>query len=115
MKILICGDRNWDDYNKIKTKFTEFNSCNDVIIVGGATGADSIAEDIAIIEGFEVIVKPADWIKYGRAAGPIRNKAMLDLKPDKVIAFHSDIENSKGTKNCVDQAKERGIQVEVIE
>lgn len=46
---------------------------------------------------------------------PIRNKQMLDEgKPDLVLAFHTDIENSKGTKNMIYQAKKRGIKVILI-
>jgi hypothetical protein len=47
-----------------------------------------------------VIAMPADWANHGKAAGPIRNRKMLDLKPDLVLAFHADLTNSKGTKDC---------------
>ena len=38
----------------------------------------------------------------------VRNKKMLDMNPDLVIAFHDDIENSKGTKDCIKEAEKRG-------
>lgn len=56
---------------------------------------------------------PADW-SYGLKAGPIRNAKMLDENPDKVIIFHNDIENSKGSKNMRNQALKRGVQVIII-
>lgn len=61
---------------------------------------------------------PADWGKYGRAAGPIRNKQMLDEgEPDLVVAF-SEIRTtgllSTGTQNMVDLAKKAGVPVWVI-
>jgi hypothetical protein len=39
---------------------------------------------------------------------------MLDTKPDLVIAFHEDIESSKGTKDCIKEARRRGIAVDVV-
>jgi hypothetical protein len=56
---------------------------------------------------------PADWDRYGKGAGPIRNKQMLDENPDieMVIAFHTNLTNSKGTKNMIDRAKRRNIKV----
>jgi len=111
---LICGDRNWYDENKVCCVLLQLNDKEDTIINGGAQGADSIANKIANNLLFKTIVVSADWKKYGRAAGPIRNRKMLDLKPDKVIAFHSDITKSKGTADCVNETKRRGIDVEVI-
>lgn len=58
------------------------------IISGHARGADQIAEMYADEKGIPVRVFPADWDKYGKKAGYIRNKKMLDEgQPDLVIAF----------------------------
>ena len=46
-------------------------------------------------------MEPADWKKYGKSAGPIRNREMLKMDPDIVLIFHDDPKNSKGTKDCV--------------
>jgi hypothetical protein len=57
---------------------------------------------------------PADWDKYGKAAGPIRNKQMLDEgNPEKVIAFR--FKNSRGTQNMINQAEKAGIKTIVID
>jgi len=65
--------------------------------------------------GLEVIWFPADWEKYGRAAGPIRNKQMImEGKPDLVVAFHNNISKSRGTKNMVTQARRHGIRVQMM-
>ena len=62
-----------------------------------------------------IAVYPADWKKYGRAAGPIRNLQMLDNgKPDICYAFHDCIEKSKGTKDMVNRCKANGLTVNVI-
>jgi hypothetical protein len=86
-----------------------------LIIHGAAKGADTIAGNIANKLGFQVVSVPAEWEKYGRAAGPIRNKIMLNMEPDLVLAFHSDIENSKGTKNMVEIARKKGVETIVYE
>lgn len=56
---------------------------------------------------------PADWNKYGKVAGPIRNSEMLKLHPDidLVLAFHDDLSESKGTRDMVHKAQKAGIEV----
>ena len=56
----------------------------------------------------------ADWSKYGRAAGPLRNTKMLKMKPNLVIAFSSKDELTPGTRDTVTKAKKLGIKVRVI-
>ncbi len=122
MNILICGSRDWDDFTTIKKYLEEVKNTADnnlqkpiTIIHGGCKGADSIAGYQAKQLGFQVRVFKADWNKYGKAAGPIRNKQMLDEgNPNLVVAFHNALEESKGTLDMVSQAKKAGINVIVI-
>jgi len=114
MRVLCCGDRNWSSYEIIRRELKKFND-DTVIIEGCANGADKISGFISSRFGYKVLEFHADWKKYGRAAGPIRNKQMLDEgKPDLVLAFHTDIEKSRGTKNMIKQSKKRGIKVILI-
>lgn len=86
-----------------------------VVIEGEASGADTWGRRAAESLGFEVLPFPANWDKYSKAAGPIRNRQMLDEgKPDLVLAFHDDIESSKGTKDCIKAAEQRGIPYIVL-
>ena len=55
----------------------------------------------------ERFVCHADWEKHGKAAGPKRNKRMLEWKPDLVVAFPG----GKGTANMVQQARQAGVEV----
>ncbi len=84
------------------------------LIHGDCRGADKLAASVALEFGFDVHPYPADWDKHGDAAGPIRNRQMLDLKPDLVIAFHANYSKSKGTKDCVTEARKRKIPVQLI-
>jgi hypothetical protein len=83
-------------------------------IEGKLHGADKIAGRVAKELGFGLCEVPANWGAFGRKAGPIRNRQMLDLKPDLVIAFHDNLTESRGTADTVREAKRRGIPVEVI-
>ena len=112
-KVIICGDRHWTDYKLILSVIEGFNNST-LVIVGGATGADTLAGFAAESQGYFVEVHPANWLKYGKAAGPIRNQEMLDRNPDYVIAFHDDIENSKGTKDMITRAKKAGVEVRLV-
>ena len=113
MIVLVCGSRDWNDEFKIWKELHELGE-NCHVIHGGCGGADSIAGDQAVSLRMKVTSFPAEWKLYGRSAGPIRNRKMLDMKPDLVLAFHSNIEKSKGTKDCVIEAQRRGIYVKFI-
>lgn len=122
--ILIAGDRYWTDLNCIKKAIETFDSKETLIVHGACQGADQIGAKVANHLNFKVQSFPADWKKYGHAAGPIRNKQMVDYmlnmkKLDKeldlqVFAFHNSIETSKGTKHCIQYAKSKNIKVTVF-
>ena len=114
MKVLICGDRNWTDSESIFRELIKFPK-DTTVIEGEARGADTLGRIEAEKLGFEVLKFPAKWKEYGRAAGSIRNRQMLDEgRPDRVLAFHHDIGASKGTANMVRQARDRGIPVSIF-
>ena len=118
MRILICGGRNFNDKSLMRREIIEFLKESGVfshealksvtIIHGGAKGADSIAGLVADELGIETVVYPADWEKYSKSAGIIRNKEMADKgKPDFVLAFPG----GAGTHHMVSYAKSKGIHV----
>lgn len=113
-KVLICGDRNWINFKAIDLFINKYLPKEIIIITGNARGADYWAEQYCKINNIENKIFLADWKKYGRAAGPIRNRQMLDEKPSLVVAFHSDIKSSKGTKNTVTEARNRKISVLIV-
>lgn len=113
MKILCCGDRNWANLTVIKKVLSNYDNTT-TIISGGARGADTLSELAAIDLGMNLIVMYAQWDIYGKAAGPIRNRKMLAQEPNLVIAFHSNISESKGTADMIRIAKKAGIPVTLI-
>lgn len=113
MRVLICGDRHWKDEDIVEEYIKSLPS-DTVVIQGMCRGADIIARSKAHQRGLEVKDFPTKWDLYGRAAGPIRNRQMIEEgKPDLVVAFHNDLSKSKGTANMLKQARERGIPTEV--
>jgi len=113
-RVLICGDRNWDDYEAIDN-FIKKLPVGSMVIQGMCRGADMMARQSALKHGFEVEDYPANWDKYGATAGPRRNKQMLDEgKPDVVFAFHKNISQSKGTRNMIEQANRQNIPFHIL-
>lgn len=124
-RVLVCGSRHWEDVWIVQStleglywRHKRENRGPMIVIEGGAIGADFMAASWANYKtDLEVVLEeyPADWNTYGKAAGPIRNKQMLDEgKPTLVVAFTDNLEESKGTNNMVTQAKKAGIPVYVI-
>ena len=118
LKLLVCGDRNWKDEETIYEWLYLFNESEDwlgiTLIHGAAKGADSIAEKVARSFAWEVKPFPANWSELGKKAGPIRNRAMLAEKPDIVLAFHTNLKESKGTKDMVILSVKEGIETHLI-
>lgn len=113
MKILVCGSRDWTDEHAIDAKLSALTGGHEEITVihGAAPGADRIADKVARRYGSTVKRFPADWARYGKRAGYLRNIEMLDEEPDLVLAFQRA--GSRGTQHTIDEARRRGILVEV--
>lgn len=119
MKVLVCGAREWRDAAYIFTRLDEFHELYGIteVIEGCARGADRAAEAWAIRQGLVPHHFPADWDRYRPAdpakknpAGAIRNRQMLvEGQPDIVIAFHRNLNDSKGTADMVKIAREAQV------
>lgn len=80
------------------------------IISGHARGADSLGERFASEHGLPTEIYPADWDKYGKSAGYIRNKQMSEIG-DALIAFKIKGIVSKGTDNMIELMKGKPIRI----
>lgn len=115
MRLLVCGSREYTDRGHIFHYLDAFHAHTpvSVLIHGAARGADRIARNWAASRLVHTLPFPADWEQYGKAAGPIRNKQMLDEgKPDAVLAF--PLPGSKGTHNMIYQAVEAGVPTKIV-
>jgi YspA, cpYpsA-related SLOG family len=126
-RILVCGGRDFTDYQFLANELDKivFNRewiissddgnwlANVIVIHGGAKGADSCADRWAVSNWTGLEIYKADWYKYGKRAGPIRNQIMLNKgKPDLVVAFPTP--SSRGTWDMVRRSQKKKIETIVI-
>jgi hypothetical protein len=127
--ILVTGARDWRDARRV-AEVLDQASAQAVggvrLLVGDALGADAHARAWAEVRGVPVEVFHARWAqtaaegKPRRAAGPQRNRAMLDRLDQAegerlVVAVHDDLNGrSKGTRQCAGEARRRGYPVALV-
>lgn len=102
MRYAIVGSRTCTSKKFVFPILDKVLSSGDIIISGGARGADSLAEEYAKQKEFTVVVYKAMWDLYGKSAGYKRNMQIID-DSDEVIAFWDGV--SKGTKHSINLAK----------
>lgn len=112
-RVLITGSRTWNNelaiVGTLQGIAVEHPADGELVLVHGAcpTGADAIANNWAVLYGCLIEAHPAAWWKYGRVAGPRRNKEMVDAGADICLAFIKD--GSRGATHCADLAEQAGI------
>lgn len=114
MKILVCGGRDYTDYDRLEDELNLLWRVHGdfTIISGMARGADSLA--VRYAEQYDCPLEkfPAQWDVHGRSAGPIRNQQMLDEgKPDLVVACPG----GRGTEHMKRIARKAGVEVQEID
>lgn len=107
----MTGSRDWWDRDRLDGILSQFLE-GDITLVSGAcpTGADLMAEEYAREHGWIVELHPANWLRYGKRAGFIRNSEMVALGADVCLAFI--LNGSKGATKCSDLAEQAGIEVQ---
>lgn len=133
MRLIIFGGRDFTDYDKVKRNAKMFiikhltNEYEKVEIVSGACdrgvhtftrpdgtkvyGADGLGERFAAEFEYPVKSFPANWKKYGTAAGPIRNRSMAHYGTH-YLGFHDG--KTRGTKNMATAADCENLIGEVL-
>lgn len=126
VRIIVAGSRDYKDYatladvldkliEKLNTQVIDKSEIE--IVSGGCRGADELGERYAKESCIKCVIFPADWGKYGRSAGPFRNNQMAEYaaSADRGILVAFPIGESRGTRNMIDIARQRGLEVEVYE
>ncbi len=113
-RVVIAGSRNFTDYRLFSSVVDKYlsrikNEYELIILSGHCVGTDLMAEKYAHKNGFAPEAYPAKWDKYGRSAGPKRNKEMVE-KADFAIAFSS---GGAGTKSLIGFALQKGIPTRI--
>lgn len=115
-KVIIAGSRGFSNYKLLKETCDKYlrekkKTHNVIVVSGHARGADTLGEKYASDEDLDLEIYPADWKKYGKSAGFMRNEQMANIA-DAVIAFWNG--ESHGTKHMIDIAEEKGLNVKVV-
>ena len=106
----MCGGRNYANRQRVQQELVAERP--DVVINGGASGADFLAASIALDSGIPTITMPAAWATHGSRAGFLRNGWMLKYaNPTHVLAF----KGGAGTADMVAKARAAGIPVREVQ
>lgn len=113
MKVIIAGGRGFNNKQLLFEKCDNILKNKDVveIVSGVAKGADYLGELYGEARGYYVKRFKANWDRYGKSAGFLRNKEMAEYA-DALIAFWDG--QSKGTAHMIELAKKQGLLIRVI-
>lgn len=110
MRVIVCGGRDFRDRKAVFDALDRLHAKRGIgfLIQGCADGADYLAWQWGEARGVPVGSYPAEWDRYGKRAGAIRNQQMIDEgKPDGVVAFPG----GRGTADMVRRAEAAGLKV----
>lgn len=116
-KLIVAGGRDFINIGMFVHELMQLCTTGDLkdenvsIVSGMARGADRMAYNFAMENNVKVYAKAADWDKYGKAAGFIRNKEMAQMA-DGCLAFWDGV--SKGTENMIYTMRSMGKPVWVV-
>lgn len=109
MKLIIAGSRNVPETDEMIDRLENFlftfamNSGNISEVVSGcASGGDTLGELWAERNNIPIKKFPANWKKYGRAAGPIRNKEMGNYADMAAVVWDGE---SNGSRHMINYMK----------
>ena len=111
MKLAIVGSRSLDMYETVKNAVDSLSTEVTEIVSGGARGVDSFAERYAWEHSIPTVIFKPDWAKYGKRAGFIRNKDIVE-RADFVLAVWDG--ESRGTLDSINHARKLGKPVEIV-
>lgn len=113
--VVITGSRKWTAVPQIRSVLWGA----DLVIHGGAKGADQVASQVAKLLDLEELIVRARWEEFGKRAGPERNERMADWAGKlqraghEVACYAYPLDGSRGTPDCIDRMLKHGIKVHV--
>jgi hypothetical protein len=110
MKTIIAGSRSITNYDQILEAISLSNIIITTVISGTANGVDKLGERFAKDHDIPVLQFPADWDKYGKKAGYLRNIEMAEVGDALICVWDGQ---SHGSKHMIEIATRRGLKVYV--
>jgi len=112
MRVIIAGSRTvTEEQVRAALEGCSWIGFVSAVVSGTAKGADEFGETWAHEYGIQVIRYPAEWKKYGKRAGPLRNKVMADNAEGLVAVWDG---TSRGTHSMISLASERGLRISIL-
>jgi hypothetical protein len=110
MKTIIAGSRSITNYDQILEAISLSNIIITTVISGTANGVDKLGERFAKDHDIPVLQFPADWDKYGKKAGYLRNIEMAGIADALICVWDGQ---SHGSKHMIEIATKRGLKIYV--
>lgn len=119
VNIIVAGSRDFNDYSLLEKCLLEYiqDPQNTTIISGTAKGADRLGEEFALNHNIRLIRCPADWKRFGKAAGYKRNEEMAILSKaneETGVLFAFWDGESRGTEHMISLAGRHGLEIHII-
>ncbi|QHW35870.1 DUF2493 domain-containing protein (plasmid) [Paenibacillus rhizovicinus] len=117
-RIIVAGYREFVDYPmacRWLDYYLQYTNREQIVIISGmARGADTMGEDYARERGIYIHQAAADWDRYGKSAGYMRNSEMAkEAGPGGAcVCFWDGL--SKGTKHMIDISKRHELLLRVV-
>ena len=102
MKVIIAGGRDFQNWGYFCNTMSKWGYIITEVVCGDAAGADTIGARWANNNNIPIKHFPAEWDRYGKSAGYIRNAEMGEYA-DALIAFWNG--HSTGTKHMIKTMK----------
>lgn len=119
VRVLVAGGRDFQDFRRLSRILDKYleqpreRLLDITIISGGAKGADKLGELYAKENGLNYEIYEADWDRYGKSAGYIRNEQMARALPTRAFLFWDGL--SSGTEHMLNLTRKYKIKTKVIE
>jgi hypothetical protein len=113
MRLIICGGRDFQDHELLHVAVTDWvaqHGCPAEVVTGGQRGADTLAHQLALAEGLPTRVFEADWTRYRKRAGPIRNGEMARYAAQGGGGCLA-LPGGRGTADMLEQARAAGLTI----
>ena len=115
-RVAVVGSREFKNYKQLERTLDALNLTeDDMLVSGGATGADTMAYRYAKEHGLDILVCLPNWNRHGKGAGFIRNRRIAK-NADLVLAFYQKGRFQEGgTANTAKHARDLGIELREYE
>lgn len=113
--VIVSGSTNWDDYESIARELRELRAQGySRVVNGGRPGADRLSSRVASTLGMELVELQANKMWWGPGAQFVLNSNMVKMKPDMLLVFHYNYQDSAVLRDLVRKVSTLEVPVKNI-